>query len=285
MEHWRSRIDISHPVWGDYRDRLLSLEEKSFPGPMELSLLLPTGLHSKGGRPIRFVPARDLPGVDYEKHIFCEGEVSTREDNWHDLFNALVWSRFPRLKIAMNAMHFRELGAGGEGGRGKIRDALTLFDESGVIVCSNSRERLDVLALREWNTVFQAGAGTWQDEIRVFLVGHALLEKFLRPYKSLTAHALLLHLDEPLLAQPRDALLPALDKWVAKHLPGGYLLDSPSCLSPLPLMGIPGWWPGGVQDDEFYSDQDVFRPMRDGGRKAPVLDLGHGSNFTNPAQS
>ncbi|MFC1795705.1 DUF3025 domain-containing protein [Pseudomonadota bacterium] len=270
MEHWRSPIDLSHPVWGDYRDRLLSLGGEPFPGPGELSRLLPTGLRSRNGCLICFTAASKLPGVDYENHIYGHGEVSTRENSWHDLFNALIWCRFPALKVAMNAVHFRELDAGGEGRRGKQRDALTLFDESGIIVCSSNQTILDAMARRDWNHVFRSKAGAWEDEISLFVVGHALLEKFLRPYKAITAQALLLELDGVLMKQARADKLNALDDLVAERLLGGSMLDSPACLSPLPLMGIPGWWPGGVQDDAFYDDRTVFRPLAEGGRIAPV---------------
>ena len=270
MEHWRSRIDLSHPVWGDYRDRVLSLGAESFPGPSELSRLLPTGLCNRNGCPIRFVAASELPVVDYENHSYRQGEVSTRENNWHDLFNALIWSRFPTLKVAMNAVHFRELDAGGEGRRGNQRDALTLFDESGVIVCSSNQALLEALARREWDRIFRTGAGDWENEISLFVVGHALLEKFLRPYKAITAQVLLLRLDGALMEQSRTKQLNALDNLVAERLLAGSMLDSPACLSPLPLMGIPGWWPEGRQDDDFYEDRKVFRPLAEKGRVAPV---------------
>jgi len=110
------------------------------------------------------------------------------------------------------------------------------------------------------------------DEIRVFVVGHALLEKFLKPYKAITAHALLLCVDQAMQVPPCGALISALDERAAEGLLTGQLLDSPSCLSPLPLMGIPGWWPGGEQDDEFYADQYVFRPLRESVSQAPVID-------------
>ena len=37
---------------------------------------------------------------------------------------------------------------------------------------------------------------------------------------------------------------------------------APADLAPLPLMGIPGWWTSGDQDDRFYADRAVFRPPR-----------------------
>ena len=270
MDHWRSRIELSRPFWEDYRDGLLGLDGESFPDARKLNTLLPVGLRSGGERPIRFVPANQLPGVNYEEHIFRTGEVSTREKSWHDLFNALVWSRFPSLKVAMNAVHFRELGSGREGRRGKQRDALTLLDESGVIVVSSTMEYLDALAGRDWMSVFRDNASAWHSEIKVFVLGHALLEKFPQPYKSLTAHALLMRLDNSLLAEPRLTLMQMIDEMLAECLLAGSILDSPASLSPLPLMGIPGWWPPHEQNDNFYEDQQVFRPLREKSRKAPV---------------
>jgi len=270
MNHWRSCIELSRPYWEDYRDGLLRLGGESFPGPGKLNLLLPAGLSSRGEHPIRFVPANDLPGLEYEKHIFCTGEVSTREKSWHDLFNALVWSRFPHLKVAMNAVHFRELGSSRDGRRGKQRDALTLFDESGVIVVSSVREYLDALAGRDWMSVFRENASAWHDEIKVFVPGHALLEKFPQPYKSLTAHALLIRMDGSFLEKPRSTLLQILDEILAECLLAGLILDSPASLSPLPLMGIPGWWEPREQNDDFYEDPRVFRSPHENSRIAPV---------------
>ena len=270
MDHWRSRIELSRPFWEDYRDGLLGLDGESFPDARKLNTLLPAGLSSGGERPIRFVPANQLPGVEYEEHIFRTGEVSTREKSWHDLFNALVWSRFPSLKVAMNAVHFRELGSGREGRRGKQRDVLTLFDESGVIVVSSTMEYLEALAGRDWMSVFRDNASAWHGEIKVFVIGHALLEKFPQPYKSLTAHALLMRLDNSLLAKPRVTLMQMIDEMLAERLLAGSILASPASLSPLPLMGIPGWWPPLEQNADFYEDQQVFRPLREKSRKAPV---------------
>jgi hypothetical protein len=274
MNYWLSQAELSRPFWDDYRDDLLRFNEKSFPGTPILNKLLPVGLKNVANHPIRFVSAARLPGVDYEKHIFRTGEVSTREKNWHDLFNALVWARFPRLKVAMNAVHFRQLGSGREGRRGMQRDALTLFDESGVIVVGSDKDFLVALAGRDWGTAFQENASAWHEEIKVFVSGHALLEKFRKPYKSLTAHALLLQLDDSFLRMPRESLLHALDKMLAELLLASMILDSPASLSPLPLMGIPGWWSARDQNDEFYADRQVFRLPQAGYRMAPIHSCG-----------
>ena len=35
---------------------------------------------------------------------------------------------------------------------------------------------------------------------------------------------------------------------------------TPLDFTPLPVLGVPGWWPG--QDGAFYADASVFRPRR-----------------------
>jgi hypothetical protein len=253
MQDWKSHIDLAHPCFDGYRVAIRRLPDNGFPGPGALTRLLPPGQAHAGGNPVRFRPAADLPGVAYEEHIYQTGEVSTREDNWHDLFNALVWCRFPQFKSAMNEVHYRHLDEESDGRRGSQRDALTLLDESGVIVIGNDERLFSALAGRNWNEAFVQCREAWA-ATGVIVCGHAILEKFLHPYKALTAHALLL--------PTVDAMcLADLDGELASGLLEGSLLQSPRDLSPLPLMGIPGWW-AGAQDEAFYADSDVFRPPR-----------------------
>jgi hypothetical protein len=100
----------------------------------------------------------------------------------------------------------------------------------------------------------------------VIVCGHALLEKFLRPYKAITAHAVLLKLDD--LSSLRE-----IDEILAEGLLENHFFNSPSDLSPLPLMGIPGWWNGSVQDNEFYADRNVFRLPPGNFSAAPVYEV------------
>jgi len=286
MTHWKSNIDLDAPCWQGYRGFLDALPGDIFPDAGSLSLLLPPHTSSRGGPAISFVPASELPGVSYERRIFETGQVSTRENNWHDLFNALVWCRLPQLKITMNSLHYENLGHDGGGSRGSLRDALTLLDESGVIVAGSNIDALNALACRDWNKAFATHRESWGTELHVLVCGHAILEKFLDPYKSVTAHALLLH-------TPGMLTTGELDRTLGFSLATPGWLTSPSGLSPLPLMGIPGWWPEGQQDVDFYSDPKVFRPAS--GRKplapvhlqeeiSPFPDPGHVKNRLQPAK-
>ena len=253
MQDWKSHIDLAHPCWDGYRVVIRRLAGEVFPGPEALNRILPQGQARTGGNPVRFRAASELPGIAYEKHIHETGEISTRVENWHDLFNALVWSRFPRFKSAMNEVHYRHLHEEKNGRRGSQRDALTLLDESGVIVTGPDRRLLEALSGRNWQEAFVQRRDAWSGTA-VIVCGHAILEKFLQPYKALTAHALLIPVDDPLCVADLDGRL-------ATRLLEGGLLDSTKDLSPLPLLGIPGWW-HGVQDEAFYADRDVFRPPR-----------------------
>jgi hypothetical protein len=292
MTNWNANIDTRQPCWDGYRDLLARLHGPDFPDADRLSALLPAGTVSGGGAPLRFVAAGALPGVAYERHIFATGQVPTRERNGHDLFNALAWCRWPLLKAAMNAAHCHQLNKSGAGcqttykaahqtGRGPLRDALTLLDESGALVIARNRTVLQTLARRDWLSAFQLLRCAWQGDVRVVLCGHALLEKSLAPYKSLTAHALLLHLAAPSLQG--EAPLRQVDAALAERLSADALFAAPSALAPLPLAGIPGWWSGAPQDAAFYADVAVFRPPPVDLRPAPVhsvenpqLDPGHG---------
>jgi len=271
--NWVNAIDLSHPIWEPYRGLFGRLPAGEFPDAGVLNDLLPTGTQSGGGKRLTFVPASEIPGVEYERHIFETGQVSTRANNWHDLFNALVWCRLPRLKAALNAMHYGHLHEAHAGRRGALRDALTLLDESGAILLARTREVVQALAERDWTGAFERCANAWSDDVVTIVCGHGLLEKFLQPYKSMTAHGLLCRYGSSRPEGNAGDPLDAVDGELAYELSNDALLTGPDALSPLPLMGIPGWWPLGAQDRAFYADKQVFRPARRGSRPAPVHSL------------
>jgi hypothetical protein len=149
-----------------------------------------------------------------------------------------------------------------EGARGPVRDALTLFDESGALVASRDGELLRALARHDWSRAFRDRRGAWQ-ETRVFVFGHAVLEKLVDPFKGITVHALLVQV-EPGRRTAREDALRSLDAGIARALAGDGILRTTGELSPLPVAGIPGWWAEGPQDAAFYGDAGVFRPPAPG---------------------
>jgi hypothetical protein len=50
---------------------------------------------------------------------------------------------------------------------------------------------------------------------------------------------------------------------MAEHFLGPDSLRATSSLSPLPLLGVPGWWPGN-NHEIFYENTRYFRPAPTG---------------------
>lgn len=200
--------------------------------------------------PVKFVPQQSLPeDLAYEQFIFDQRAVPTR-DNLHDFLNGLIWSRYPKTKLRLNELQAAEIARDGvRATRGPVRDAITLFDESGVLLAAPDPL---VAALRErrWLDLFGTLRPLW-GETRLWVIGHAALEKLVSPYKSITAHVL------P--AGPNLRTADQADDWLADWLSAERLAPKP--FSPLPLLGVPGWWPEN-DGAGFYDDASVFRPKK-----------------------
>ena len=130
-------------------------------------------------------------GRSYESRILEHGVIAVRPGSWHDVFNVLVWRTFPRAKAALNECHCAELHRDPDAPRGALRDALTLVDESGVIVVASDVSLLDAVRAFQWKELFWTRRAELERSLRVHVFGHAVYEKLLRPYIGLTGHAIL----------------------------------------------------------------------------------------------
>ena len=205
------------------------------------------------GAPVVFVPQSALPeGTAYEQHIWDTRGVPTR-DNLHDFFNGLVWLRFPHTKRRLNQLQAQAIAAQGvQAVRGPLRDALTVFDENGAVL--QAPEPLwEALRARNWQALFVDLRPLWR-EARLLLFGHALLEKLVSPRKPMVAHVYQAPLAIDSIAK--------LDAWLAQDIDTQRWAGKP--FSPLPVLGVPGWWPAN-EDAVFYADPLVFRPPRGSG--------------------
>ena len=212
---------------------------------------------------LKFVTQESLPdGVAYESHIGTTGEVPTRE-NLHDFFNALVWLTFPKIKRQLNALQSAQIASLGIGkSRGPARDAATIFDENAaILVLEDSIEgRALLVQLREhqWHAAFIEQRAMFVNKAQIWSFGHALMEKLAKPYKAITAHTWVVWVDAGFFSLNWDKRRLWLDEHVAMQLSTHHL--STADYTPLPVLGIPDWWPG--QDDAFYADTNVFRAKR-----------------------
>jgi hypothetical protein len=136
---------------------------------------------------VRFVPQQDLPpGAAYEQFIF-ETRCCPVRPGLHDFFNGLVWLQFPRSKAALNGLQAQEIARHGIGARrGRVRDAITVFDENGALLQAPP-VLWEALRGRQWRRLFVDLRPLWA-QARLLVFGHALLEKLVAPRKDLTAH-------------------------------------------------------------------------------------------------
>jgi len=167
-----------------------------WPAPADLDRELAERAKPRPRRQRGPVDVRDM----YDARI-ARGEVPTREKNWHDFLNALVWATFPKSKAALHARQHRAIRewAGADvvrklpNARTRELDALALVDEGGVIVCADGK------------VVF----------------GHALYEGFVLGVRSMIARAV-----------PVNGLASDADSLLAARLEGDL---TPEELPRLPL--------------------------------------------------
>ena len=217
-------------------------------------------LVNQRGQPIRFVAQAELPeGRAYEEFIGATGCVPTR-DNLHDFFNGLVWLTFPRIKQQLNALQAAQIALAGVGkSRGPARDGATIFDEnSALLVVREGEPLVDALRGHLWTEALYERRAAFGRDAQVWLFGHALMEKLVAPRKAITAHTRVVVADDAYFALPHDAQRAWIDEHVAASLAAEGL--STACFTPLPVLGVPGWWDG--QDAAFYADASVFRPKK-----------------------
>ena len=218
---------------------------------------------------VTFVPQAALPkDMAYETFIHQAGQVPTRE-HVHDFFNAMSWCRWPQTKALIGQAQAQAIAEQFNAGvqehqsgvatvRGVLRDALTLIDESGVFLsCSDAMWQ--ALCEHRWTDLFVTERAAWA-QAHTLLVGHALLEKLVNPYKSITAQVL--RVGSP----GSDSALVDDTQWdaaMAAALTQALQLDGtePLLKKPfqvLPLMGIPGW-SKDQSSPGYFEDKRVFR--------------------------
>lgn len=247
---------FAHPLFGDLSVHRDLIDSPEWPDIDTLNARLPL--------PDRCFVAQDealaADGLHYELRV-ARGRIATRPCNWHDLFNALVWARYPVLKAALNARQCLHIARNGTQRRDSAQQALTQFDESGVIVRVRDAALIQAWDRHDWSTFFQGQAEHWRrgDLAVAAVVGHALMEQALLPERRLVGKCLVV-----LGEMPEESVAR-----IVAAIRAGEALQDPGGLRPLPLAGIPGWHPR--QEAAFYAQADYFRPLREGRVYPPPL--------------
>ena len=214
------------------------------------------------GRSISFVTQQSNGrfGLDrFEARTFFCGEVLVRPQNWHDLFNALVWMTFPKSKAVINKLHISTMSAVGGAQRTPKGDALTLFDEDGMIIVSRNKKLLNLIQNFKWYDLFWENRRLVEREMQFIVFGHGLYEKMLRPRVGLTGKGILIFWKGS--SDQSTKALPEIDQILSNHLCDDNNLRHGKVFSPIPLLGVPGWFRGG-DEESFYENKNYFRAGR-----------------------
>jgi hypothetical protein len=146
--------------------------------------------------------------------------------------------------------------------RGPARDGATIFDENSALLvvrdCDAGRGLVDALRGHRWREALFERRAAFGADAKVWLFGHALMEKLVAPRKAITAHIWVVFGPDEFFALADEAQRGWIDRQVAASLAAEAL--STARFTPLPVLGLPGWWE--PQDEEFYADASVFRPRR-----------------------
>ena len=213
---------------------------------------------NRHGRPFAFTAQHLLAdGLHYECRIEALGQIATRAENWHDLFNAFIWQNWPAVKQALNAAQVEDIGAVGAKQRTRRQSAMTHFDEAGAVVRLHDDAMLAAWDEHDWPTFFTAWpAAEARGSIQVWPFGHSLYEHALNTDIALVAKAVVFD-------SPQAWTRAQVDALIADHIHAKHCLRDPQELRPIPLSGIPGWHPDW-QSPDFFTQLGCFRPKRAG---------------------
>ncbi len=210
------------------------------------------------GRPLRPV---DLPAggaAAYERRVRETGEIAVRPDTWHDRLNVLAWCLFPRAKAALNARHVADLAQAEAPVRSRVRDALSLFDEDGLVVACADPSLAALVRAHRWTELFVDRRADVVAHLACVPFGHALMEKLLDPFIGLTAKVRFVDVSSAWFDLPWRERIAVLDAALAAMVCDPADFTTPRVLTPLPVLGLPGWW-GANTDPRFFENRRYFR--------------------------
>jgi hypothetical protein len=263
---WRPDFHAGHPAFSTIAPAAKELRDTIWPSLVALDACLANGkVRNARGSLLRVVDADATVAAapDFEARALDEARLAVRQESWHDIFNVLVWRTFPTAKAALNERHCAELRRTPDEAkqRGRVRDTLTLLDESGVIVAASDATLFGLIREFRWKELFWRRRSELLRSVRVHVFGHAVYEKLLSPFVGMIGHAVLLEVEQTTIDAPVSARVDALDGMLGAMVADASLFESPRELQPLPVLGMPGWL-SETDSAGFYDHAGYFRPGR-----------------------
>ena len=204
---------------------------------------------------------------NYQLRLFLRGEIFTRPQSWHDLFNLLVHIQFPKSKAVLNARHFWCLDESGVfpwktrpgGNRSAEQDVLTHLDEGGVVVVSECLELVELIKQRKWHEVFWTRRQEVLQKMKFFVFGHALYEDVLKGHPTPHGLGVEILVERGFFERSSADQAQVVDQLFSEILESRDRLRHVKQCFPVPLLGYPGW----CEDNRapgYYQNETYFRP-------------------------
>ncbi|ART79233.1 DUF3025 domain-containing protein [Oceanisphaera avium] len=257
---WDANISSRNPILAQLAG-LMNLSWSQWPSISQLNERFNPAI-SGAELTVRFIDDAEFLALNcYYEQAVAQAKVPTRYANWHDFFGAIIWFLFPQTKSLLTRLHMEDINAHGLK-RTPRRDRITHFDECGLVLAVvNKEEAQTLLQHHQWHSLFIEQRARFGQDWQPFIFGHALYEQALTPFIGLTAKCIVIEVEADFFLLSRTEQYAQLDPLLADNIDHSALFDTPRPLLPLPLLGIPGWWPAN-EDATFYDNQDYFRPAR-----------------------
>lgn len=256
--NWQAELFQSNPIFADLQQLFQPSRCRDWPTPDWLN-------QQRTDTSYEFVANALLErdGRYYEDYIYASQQIPTRAENWHDFFGGLIWCLFPRTKALLNQLHIQEIERAGHSPRTPLRNKITLLDECGVLIAYTPAQRSLVQQLQQhqWTDAFWQQRALWWQQVRPVVFGHAIYEMATQPFIGLTAKCWFIEVPDEFFKAPLKAAYTFLDDKLQQQIAKPKTLLNNEQLTPLPLLGVPGWYQDNQQSD-FYHNSDYFRPKR-----------------------
>lgn len=255
---WQPQYFSANPVFGDLEAFFTISACAAWPAVSQLNQWRQRDAY-------RFVDNELLEqdGRYYEAYIYATQQIPTRAENYHDFFGALIWCLFPKSKARINQLHMQDIQQSGISPRTPLRNKLTLLDECGVLIAYSEAQAEMVESLRQhqWQHAFWQQRDRWWQQLQPVVFGHAIYEMATKPFLGLTAKCWFIQVPDGYFEWPLTQQYHYLDEQLCQQLQQPETLFAAEQLTPLPLLGVPGWYAEN-QQHEFYQNTDYFRPKR-----------------------
>lgn len=257
---WDTDITQRNPILGQL-EGLLDLSWPHWPSIAQLNTRFNPAISGEP-LPVRFIDDAEFLALNcYYEQAVAQARVPTRDANWHDFFGAIIWTLFPKTKSLLTRLHMADINTLGLA-RTPRRDRITHFDECGLVLAVTDKAHVqNLLQQHDWQSLFIAQRARFGQDWQPFIFGHALYEQALSPFIGLTAKCVVIELPSDFFSLSRAQQYAQLDPKLAEQLEQSALFEQKRPLLPLPLLGIPQWWPAN-EDLRFYDNQNYFRPRR-----------------------